>query len=353
MAECEYCFCHDGEPHFEKCPYVNQSSEVRIDGLIPGTTLDNGRFQVGMALNHGGFGITYLCKDTKFNRRVVVKEFFPNKYSERNTTKSNLVKYNNIDDSALDLLWEQFIREYEIMVRAANPGIPAVYGFFESNNSGYIAMDFIEGVTFQKYLRKCKTTPHWWELRKKFFLPLMDIVDLVHRKGILHRDISLVNLMITKDEKIYLLDFGAARDFHVRDTVEQLRFANMLYAPIEQTHPEMGFKQGPWTDIFAMGTVFYSAITGHYPPTALERPQNAVETALAYIPDLPEAIDDALMKSLYYYPQHRYQQVSDFRNALMAYPDPQINSRWNADIKVKNLIKKIKNLTTNFNNYNQ
>lgn len=327
MSECQYCFCHDGKPHFSKCPVVNESSVHLIDGLIPGTMLDNGRYQVGMALNHGGFGITYLCKDNVYNRRVAIKEFFPDQFSERNTYVSNHVKYKGISRGALDMMFDQFYREYDIMTRVACPGIPAVYGFFETNNTGYIAMDFIEGVTFQKYLKKQKIYPTWVELRKKFFLPLMNIVSEVHNRGILHRDISLVNLMITPDEQIYLLDFGAGRDFHEKDTVEQLRFANKMYAPIEQTHPEMGLRQGPWTDIFAMGTVFYTAITRQYPPTALERPQKAVDSALSYVPDLPEPIDDALMKSLFYYPKHRFQRVAEFQKAIMSYPDPVIIGR--------------------------
>ncbi len=322
MSECKYCFCKDGEPHFSKCPLVNESSVHQIDGLRPGSVLNNGRFRVGMALNHGGFGITYLCKDNNFNRRVAVKEFFPDKYSSRNTYQSNTVNYTGISDNTLKMMWTQFYREFDILTKAACPGIPAVYGFFEENHSGYIAMDFIEGVTFQKYLRKQESLLPWWVLRKKFFIPLMNILMQVHRKGILHRDISLVNLMITPDERIVLLDFGAGRDFHERDTVEKLRFANKMYAPIEQTHPEQGFKQGPWTDIFAMGTVFYTAITGHYPPTALERPEQAVESALTYVPDLPEPIDDAILKSLFYLPKHRFHRVSDFAKALMAVPEP-------------------------------
>jgi len=340
MSECPYCFCRDGEPHFSKCPIVNNSSQIQIDSLIPGTKLNDGRFQVGMTLNHGGFGITYLCNDNKFKRRVAIKEFFPDKYAERKTLQSNSVRYKDISRDAMEMMFTQFFREYDIMVKAGSPGIPAVYGFFQENNSAYIAMDFIEGVTFLKYLQHCKTSPPWWELRKKFFLPLMNIVANVHRRGILHRDISLVNLMITPEERIFLLDFGAGRDFHERDTVERLRFANKLYAPIEQTRPELGYNQGPWTDIFAMGTVFYKAITGQYPPTALERPQKAVDTALSFVPDLPETIDNALMKALFYYPKHRFHSVSEFGKAIMLCPDPPV-SEINNKIKIREWVKNI------------
>ena len=328
MAECEYCFCRDREPHLKKCPKVNESTVQQIDGLPPGTKLNHGRFVVGMALNHGGFGITYLCKDNNFNRRVVIKEFFPDKYSTRNTNQTHTVAYSGLGSDSLYMMKEQFYREYDIMTKAACPGIPAVYDFFSENNSAYIAMDYIEGETFKRYLQKQKKTLTWWELRRKFFVPLMKTVIEIHRKGILHRDISLVNLMITPDEKIFLLDFGAGRDFHERDTVEHLRFANKLYAPIEQTNPERGYKQGPWTDIFAMGTVFYTAVTGHYPPMALERPQRAVDSALEYVPDLPESFDDALMKALYYYPQHRFRNVAAFWEAIMTSPDPAYDPWW-------------------------
>lgn len=318
MTECEFCFCKSGQPHHDKCPVVNQTVEKKINGLRHGTLLDHGRYRVGMTLNHGGFGIAYICKDNKYNRRVVVKEFFPNGYAARNIDESNEVSYSKISSDALFMMQEQFYREYDIMTKAAGPGIPGVYGFFYENNSSYIAMDFIEGITFKNYLLNQKKKPNWKMLTKKFFIPLLGIVNTVHSKGLLHRDISLVNLMITPEEKIVLLDFGAGRDFHEKETVEKLRFANKMYAPIEQTQPEHGFRQGPWTDIFALGTVFYIAITGQYPPMATERPQKAVSSAITYVPDLPAPYDDALLKSLYYYPQYRFQSISAFESALTA-----------------------------------
>ncbi len=328
MSECEFCFCRDGKSHYSKCPVVNQSSVVQLNGLSTAATLNRGRYKIGMALNHGGFGITYLCKDLEYDRRVVIKEFFPDRFSDRDIRQSNSVRYHGISDDALGMMQEQFYREYDIMTKAAGPGIPAIYDFFPENNSAYIAMDFIDGITFRKYLLKQKVRLPWWELRKKFFMPLMETVSRIHRKGILHRDISLVNLMITKEEKIVLLDFGAGRDFHEQDSAGNLRFANKMYAPIEQTNPEKGYRQGPWTDIFAMGTVFYTAITGEYPPMALERPQKAVESAMTYVPDLPEEVDDVLMKSLFYYPQHRFRSVEEFSQALSAVPDPPRPSIW-------------------------
>lgn len=334
MSECEFCFCKNGQPHYSKCPVVNESSVVQMNGLAPASVLNKGRFKVGMAINHGGFGIAYLCKDLQFDNRVVVKEFFPDRFSDRDIRKSNDVSYHGISEDALYMMQEQFYREYDIMTKAAGSGIPAIYDFFTENNSAYIVMDFIDGVTFRKYLQKQKSRPPWWILRKKFFVPLMNTVARIHRKGILHRDISLVNLMITNEEKIVLLDFGAGRDFHEEDSAGRLRFANKLYAPIEQTNPEKGYRQGPWTDIFAMGTVFYAAITGEYPPMALERPQKAVESALTYVPDLPEELDDALMKSLFYYPQHRFRSVEEFSQAICAVPDPEPRS-------IKNWLNKV------------
>lgn len=332
MAECKYCFSRNGEPHLGKCPAVDPSNVHKVDGLIPGTMIGDGRYRVGMALNHGGFGIAYVCKDTQFDRRIVIKEFFPNGYSHRDTNRTNTVAYHNISGDALLTMQAQFYREYDIMTKAACPGIPAVYDFFTENNSAYIAMDYIPGRTFKSYLQDRKKPMEWWKLRSKFFLPLMDTIANIHRKGILHRDISLVNLMITPDERIILLDFGAGRDFHEPDTVERMRFANKMYAPIEQTNPDPRYPHRPRTDIFAMGTVFYTAITMHYPPNALERPQKAVDSALKYVPDLPEPIDDALMKSLYYLPQYRFQTVSEFRDALMSVPDPK--KKWFGD-KIK------------------
>ena len=324
MSECPYCFSQSYEPHHPRCPLSGHASEPPISGLVNGSTLDKGHYRVGTALGQGGFGITYLCKDQRNDSKVVVKEFFPNKFSNRKAPGKNEVVFGGINELSMQRLWKQFRMEYELTAKAAQPGVPKVYGFFSENNTAYIAMEFVAGMTFEKYLRKKNRLLPWWELRNKFYVPLLKIVGGLHRKKILHRDISMVNVMITPDERVFLLDFGAGRDFSKPDVIEKMYFANKKYAPIEQTKPQKGLPQGPWTDIYALGTVFYVAVTGHYPPMALERPRLAVESALTYVPSLPEPFDNALMKSLYYYPQHRFQNVGDFWAALDEAPDPPI-----------------------------
>ena len=340
MSECKYCFCHEGEHHHPKCPAVNKTLIKKGEGLPQGAEISHGRFQIGMAMNYGGFGIAYIAKDNQYKRRIVIKEFFPNNCAVRNSEVTKMVKYEGVSDESFYMMQEQFYREYDIMTKAAGPGVPAVYEYCTENNSAYIAMDYIEGETFKDYLRKQKKPIPWYTLRSRFFIPLLHTVSKIHSKGILHRDISLVNLMISPDEKITLLDFGAGRDFHEKETVEKLRFANKLYAPIEQTTSDHGLIQGPWTDIFALGTVFYTAVTSHYPPTALERPQQAVESVSNYVKDIPEEFDDALMKALYYYPQHRFKSTKDFETALMLAPEPKRSN--DEDFKFKGLLDKLK-----------
>ena len=152
MSECQYCFCKDGEDHLSCCPVVRKEQLNPLSALKSGTELDHGRYVIGTMLNQGGFGITYVCKDKQTGSRLVMKEFFPDKYAHRMIADTKNVAFSGMDNEALGMMQSQFYREFDIMRKVACPGIPRVYSFFPENRTAYYAMDFIPGVTFKKFL---------------------------------------------------------------------------------------------------------------------------------------------------------------------------------------------------------
>jgi serine/threonine protein kinase len=99
----------------------------------------------------------------------------------------------------------------------------------------------------------------------------MDALELMHHENCFHRDVAPDNIMLLRDDRPVLLDFGAARRV-ISDMTQALTvILKPGYAPIEQYAEMPGIKQGPWTDIYALGAVVYFTITGRTPPPAVGR----------------------------------------------------------------------------------
>ena len=251
------------------CPVCSRSPgeyTAPPHALRPGAMLNN-RYLVGGILGEGGFGITYIGMDTLLQFRVAVKEFFPNGMVNRNNTVSNEV-LSISTDSAKELFSksrENFLREARTLAKfTSEPGIVAVRDFFEENRTVYIVMEYLDGITLKTYLKQVGTmSPNNTVC---LLMPVFHSLRKIHRKGLIHRDISPDNIMLV-GEQIKLLDFGAAREF-----ADERSLSVMLkhgYAPMEQYRRHGA--QGAWTDVYAICAVMYKCVTGKVPPDAPDR----------------------------------------------------------------------------------
>jgi serine/threonine protein kinase len=165
-------------------------------------------------LGQGGFGITYLARDTNLDQLVAIKEYLPIDVATR---KADSTVRPRADDQGDRYRWglDRFIREARTLARFDHPNIVRVYSVFEFNNTAYMVMRFEEGENLAAQLERRRTLPEAELLR--MLLPVLDGLELVHNAGFIHRDIKPDNIHIRTDGSPVLLDFGSARASSARD----------------------------------------------------------------------------------------------------------------------------------------
>ena len=239
---------------------------TRVAGVLnPGVLLANGEYRISKVLGQGGFGITYQGVDTKLNRAVALKEFFPEGCWREGTTVVSAGRWNN--SSYIDAK-QRFLQEGQTLGQFNHPGIVSVFYYFEQNNTAYMVMEYLKGKTLGDLLKS-----RGGKLPEADALDYIQIVgqalNVVHQAQMLHLDIKPDNIMLPEDGRAVLIDFGAARDFAGRNTT---RFTTLLtpgYAPLEQYGRSL--KCADYTDVYALGATLYHLVTGRVPVSAIER----------------------------------------------------------------------------------
>src|SRR5262249_46827104 len=164
---------------------------------------------------------------------------------------------------------EKFLHEATSLARLQHPNIVGVRQLFMANNTAYMALDYIEGPSLKDWLKAHRGKPDQSEL-DQLLIPLLSALELVHRKGLLHRDIAPKNVMIARPLTPIMIDFGAARQLVAQHSHTFAALLTPAYAPFEQ-YVATGKDQGPWTDIYALSATVYELMTGKPPPEAPER----------------------------------------------------------------------------------
>ncbi len=288
--------------------------------LHPGTEL-NGHYIIGTTVGFGGFGITYRAWDRVLEKMVAIKEFYPNGIVNRVPGEKEVIIYsgNRADEFLNGKI--RFLAEARNMARFnTHPNIVNVYEFFEENNTAYIAMEFLEGMSYKQYIAQhngrvdCQTAVN-------VVLSVTDALREIHKVKIIHRDISPDNIfMVPVDQqatnyKVKLIDFGAARFSSGEEEKTLSIILKPGYAPPEQYRSRS--KQGPWTDIYAVGAVLYRSVTGRMPEESVNR---VVEDHLpppnALVPEIPQYLSDTIMRAMALSQELRFQNVDQFQAAL-------------------------------------
>lgn len=282
----------------------NSYSLQRNTGLI-------GRYVIQEVLGQGGFGITYLGIDKLYGNKVAIKEYYPQKIAMRKAQYEDVVTVTSIEEkNNYDKGKKRFLDEAQVMARFnKNEGIVKILDFFEANNTAYIVMEYLEGITLKQYLGKYGVL----QFRNliEMMLPLLEALIEIHSQGLIHRDISPDNIMVQHNGKLKLMDFGAARDYTESGNKSLTVILKPGYAPPEQyqTHGV----QGPWTDIYALCATIYKCLTGITPPDAIAR----VMDDKFKEPDqldgkLSPDIKKILWKGMNIFPEERYQDMVEF-----------------------------------------
>ena len=284
--------------------------EENLHCLRKGTRLI-GRYTIEGVLGQGGFGITYLGIDELHEKKVAIKEFFPQGIVTRNIEYQDTVTVTFVGEKDnYEKGKERFLKEARTMAKfSKDEGIVKALDFFEINNTAYIVMEYLEGITLKQYLRENQRIAP--EDLIELLVPLIESLDEIHSQGMIHRDISPDNIMVLPDGRIKLMDFGAARDYTEFGEKSLSIVLKPGYAPPEQyqTH---GI-QGPWTDIYALCATMYKCITGENPSDAIERVMDdSLKKISEFGIDILPQEEAAIIKGMSVSAKDRYQDIKDF-----------------------------------------
>ncbi len=273
------------------------------------------RYLVGKALGEGGFGITYLAWDLQQGIKVAVKEYFPSGYVTRVAGNNQVIINSKQNQAASNRGLKRFVEEARALAKIKNlSGVVNVRDFFSANGTAYIVMEFLDGVSLKKYLQRRGGKLGTDEILT-IMRPVMESLTQVHKLGLIHRDISPDNILITKHNEVKLIDFGAAK-YSNPDGKSLSIVLKQGFAPPEQydSHGE----QGPWTDVYALGVTLYYAITGSLPPESIRvmMGKDTIKRPSELGIDIDPGVENALMKSLAVDKKKRYQDVQQMMNGL-------------------------------------
>ncbi len=293
----------------QACGYDNYSYDRAIHHLKPETVL-HGRYYVGAELGEGGFGITYVGLDLVLNRKIAIKEFFPNggvwRGEDEITVKCHTTLLNQQN---FELGKQKCISEAQSLAKLDDiSAVVRILDFFSENNTAYIIMEFVEGSTLKDYVR---SLPRKMTLREALDLlkPITDALEIIHKRGFVHRDISPDNIMLVKNGTSKLLDFGAVKSVTPDGSATEHPVIKQGFSPLEM-YSSNGLI-GPWTDVYALAATILYLIMGIFP----DDPPNRLDNDT-----FPEKLDkrmspkqkDVFLKALSIQSKNRYQSVGDF-----------------------------------------
>ena len=286
--------------------------------LPVGTILEVGisRYQIGVTLGKGGFGITYIAVDLRTNQRVAIKEYFPNMCAQRSEDRVTVYPKAN-RESIFHGGRRSFLKEAQMLASLEKtPNIVEIYNYFETNGTAYLVMEYLDGVTLKDHV-----TSHGPISVRTFFpkLPsLIQSIAKIHGQNVIHRDISPDNIMLMPDGSLKLMDFGCAR------SMEDGKAMTVMYkegfAPVEQY---FSTGQGTWTDVYALCATIYYCITGKVPQLSPDRLDNdRLQPPSALGVDVPPELEEALMWGLTVQPKERPINMEIFAHRFCPEPPP-------------------------------
>ncbi len=304
------------------CGFEISKYEEKPTCLRPFTVLQN-KYMLGRVIGVGGFGITYIGWDLNLQTYIAIKEYFPETFASRDTSVSaestQVIPHANTKD-VYDKGLKRYVEEAQNLSKFYQlQGIVSVKDFFYENGTGYIVMEYINGINLKEFLNNSGG-----RLDEATVLglmkPVFESLFQIHNAGLIHRDISPDNIMVDKDSKIKLIDFGSARGNATENEKTYTVILKHGYAPSEQYYAKGN--QGPWTDIYSLCATMYKMLTGQIPPNSVERMENDeyVDPSTWGVQVSPRT-EAVLRKGLAVKVNERYQNIGQLLNDLFGTGD--------------------------------
>lgn len=321
MERCLNCMeiMGDGMDTCPHCGYVKGTKPKEIYHLYPGTILA-GRYVIGTVVGAGGFGVVYRAWDNTLEKMVAIKEYYPATLVSRVPGEKRVYIYAKKREKEYRVGMDRFLEEARNMARfSAHPHIVNTYNYFEENNTAYCVMEYMYGISFKAFIKQNGgIVPE--TIVTQIVLAVLDALKDIHKAGIIHRDVAPDNVMLIMGknntfDNVKLMDFGAAR-FSKGDTETNLTVVlKPGFAPTEQYKSKS--KQGPFTDLYAVGAMMYRALTGVMPEESTNRiKEECLVDPKELNPQISDKVNNIIMRAMAMQPELRFQNTEEFRQAL-------------------------------------
>ena len=259
-------------------------------------------YQIVEKIGEGGMGEVFRGVDINLDRDVAIK-----------VMRTELARRPEI--------LQRFRKEAVVLAKLNHSNIATLYNFVHDGNNYYMVMEFAPGQTLDVLIADCVDGLPW-QYALELFMDALRAIDHAHKQGIIHRDIKPANMMVSERDTLKVLDFGIARVLGESGFTK----AGIVVGTTKYMSPEqiLGRSIDTRSDIYALGIVLYKMLTGHVPFEGLgefelmkAQVEERVVPVRQIIPDLPEAVDVAIMRSLEKAPEDRFQRASEFIAALV------------------------------------
>lgn len=299
------------------CPHCGYPEKhLTVKDSLPVFSILAGKYLLGAPLGKGGFGITYIAMHLPDEKIVAIKEFFPANLAVRDTDNETVVPADDTKAVYYRTGMKSFSEEGRILYLLSDiEHVVHVAEQIQANNTTYLVMEYVPGISLKKYMKQQQKLFSEQETLT-LMQPILLALQTMHQKGILHRDISPENLMLSPDNTLTLIDFGAARTFSRSDDDNLTVILKRGYAPEEQYHSNS--RQGPWTDLYAVCAVMYQMLTGILPQEASARAEEDHLTPISRIEglSLSPSTCATLEKGLQMDPMERYPDIGALMKVL-------------------------------------
>lgn len=300
----------DENGHCHHCSYTDDIPHLQAY-LAPKTVLDN-RYIIGKMLSYNGEGASYICYDMVGKCKCVCREYMPDTLCERDS-KTQKILVNPDCLAKYKTFMSEFADVNKILSRMRNLNhITTAKDMFTENNTTYVILEYVEGVSLKKFLQS-NTGFLTWEQVKKLFVPLFTTLSIIHNAGIIHRGISPENIIVTTNCELKLTGFCIS-SIRTSNTGLIPEFYSGYTAPEQYSSLEW---QGTWTDVYAIAAVIYRILTGCMPLDAQTRTHNDTLVEASRInPHIPNHISRVLSKAMAVRGKDRIQTITELVAAL-------------------------------------
>ena len=330
-SKCPHCGYQEGMPH-------------SLTYLEPGTVLKD-RYLVGKVISKNGEGATYISYDQTEDKKVLIREFMPEQIAERNESNQHIRPKTGYERQFKTALSDFVELSRQLLAMNKVSSIVPVQDRFVDHDTVYVVYRYIRSLHLSAFLQR-NGGELTWSQTKKLFLPLLNALSQLHKKGIIHRGISPETILVDQDNKLWLSDFCIA-DARMDGSDIGAELFDGYSAPEQYS---LNSWQGSWTDVYGVAAVLYRTLTGSRPSDGNSRrisddlcPPNELNRRI------PENISDAIFAGMSVSGEKREQNIDEFTGLLLEEGDTHTavfeSSKVNLEIKKKKAKNKKVRLT--------